>query len=363
MPVIKMILTNGFDPDVRVYKEAKYLIKKGYDVDILCWDRRNIYKDKQNENIDGINIIRFEIHSQPGSGFKQLPAYFKFYKQCKKHLKFKNYEYLHCHDLDGTLIGYFSKNKTAKLIFDMHEFYESGRLSKYSCLLRKIINFLQNKCYKIIFVNEVQIKRVSDKNKDKLVYIPNYPETSKLTDAKKTNSEKFRISYIGTVRQYEMLKLLMDAVKDDERFFVSIHGDGLHYQIIKELSVNYSNIEVTGRYNHDEVIKFYKNADLLYCIYDSQIKNHNTALATKLFEAIATLTPVIVTKGSEMEKFCKEYDIGISIDGKNIEIIKSVLHDLYYNRDKLTQISDNIKKIQFKFSWEEIVKNLDVIYY
>lgn len=362
MSVIKMILTNGFDPDVRVYKEAKYLVNKGHEVDILCWDRRNIYKDKQNENYDGINIIRFEIHSKPGSGFKQLPAYFKFYKECKKHLKQNCYEYLHCHDLDGMLIGFFSKNKTTKLVFDMHELYESGRLGKYAYIIRKMLSIFQNKCYKIIYVNDVQITGVSDKNKDKLIYIPNYPETSKLTDIKKTDCEKLRVSYIGTVRQYEMLKLLMDAVKDDERFFVSINGDGMCYQNIKELSVNYSNVEVTGRYNHDEVIKFYKNADLLYCIYDSQIKNHNTAIATKFFEAIATLTPVIVTEGSQMEQVCKKYGIGISIDSKNIETIKSALLDFYYNRDKLASMSDNMKKIQFNFSWEEIVKNLDVIY-
>jgi len=362
MSVIKMILTNGFDPDIRVYKEAKYLIKKGHEVEILCWDRKNYYKDKQVENIDGINIKRYEILSKPGSGFKQIPAYFKFLKKCRKELKKAQYDYLHCHDLDGMIIGYFSKNMNAKFIFDMHEFYESGRMGRYAYIIRRMLNFFQNKCYKIIYVNDFQIKGISDKNKDKLVYIPNYPETSKLTDTQKTNSEKLRISYIGTVRQYEILKILMGAVKDDERFFVSINGDGMCYQNIKELSVNYSNVEVTGRYNHDELAKFYQNTDLLYCIYDSQIKNHNTAIATKFFEAIATLTPIIVTEGSAMEQVCKEYGIGISIDSKNIDTIKSALQDLYYNREKLTSMSDNMKKIQFDFSWEEIVKNFDVIY-
>ena len=34
---VYMILTNGFDPDVRVYKEAKYLVEKNFEVTILCW--------------------------------------------------------------------------------------------------------------------------------------------------------------------------------------------------------------------------------------------------------------------------------------------------------------------------------------
>ena len=34
-----MLLTNGFDPDVRVYKEALYLVGRGFSVTVLCWDR------------------------------------------------------------------------------------------------------------------------------------------------------------------------------------------------------------------------------------------------------------------------------------------------------------------------------------
>ena len=44
---VYMILTNGFDPDVRVYKEAKYLVEKNFEVTILCWDRRCEYIDKE----------------------------------------------------------------------------------------------------------------------------------------------------------------------------------------------------------------------------------------------------------------------------------------------------------------------------
>ena len=54
-----MILTNGFDPYRRVYKEAKSLTKLGHSVTILCWDRAEKYIDKPTENIDGINIVRF----------------------------------------------------------------------------------------------------------------------------------------------------------------------------------------------------------------------------------------------------------------------------------------------------------------
>ena len=54
-----MILTNGFAPDLRVYKEAQYITSKGYEVEILCWDREAMFKKKPTEQYGNIKITRF----------------------------------------------------------------------------------------------------------------------------------------------------------------------------------------------------------------------------------------------------------------------------------------------------------------
>ena len=69
---IIMILTNGFAPDLRVYKEAKYLAQKGNEVQILCWDRENQYINKPVEQLGKIKIVRFFVQSKYGSGLKQI---------------------------------------------------------------------------------------------------------------------------------------------------------------------------------------------------------------------------------------------------------------------------------------------------
>ena len=127
-----MILTNGFAPDLRVYKEAQYITNKGYEVEILCWDRESIFKDKPTEQYGNIKIKRFFVDSKYGSGLKQIFKLLKFKKECKKHLKEENIncDYIHCHDLDGMLVGYLLHKKNSKLIFDMHEFYNSGSYAK-----------------------------------------------------------------------------------------------------------------------------------------------------------------------------------------------------------------------------------------
>lgn len=358
-----MILTNGFDPDVRVYKEAKYLVSKGFEVTILCWDRKCEYSSKIEEVVDGIEIKRFEIPSKPGTGFKQIVPYLKFMKQVRKYLKDEKYEYLHCHDFDGIVVGMFAKKrKSQKVIFDMHEYYNTGIYAKFYWIVEKMINFLQKKSYKVIHVNNYQIEKVLDENREKLVFLPNYPELEQFKKLKHQPSDKIRIIYAGYVRHFIPLTNLAKAVNELQNITVEVHGTGDKFEQVKALEKEYKNFKVFGKFEHDEIIDFYSNSDLVYIVYDKGNKNNETALPTKFFEAIASCIPVIVSNNSLLEEKVKEYDIGFSVEDTDYKSIKNVLEEIEKNDEILKQKRENIKKIPEKFSWEEIVKNLDEIY-
>lgn len=358
-----MIVTNRFDPDVRVYKEAKYLVSKGFDVEILCWDRESEYRDKEIEIIDGIYIKRFFPYAKYGSGYKQIISYIRFIKECRSYLKDKEYSYLHCHDLDGAIAGYFSKNRDSKLIFDMHEFYEGqGSKQRIRYIVRRIVNYMQIKSDFIIYVNEQQKTGMKQININKLVYIPNYPDFDNYQECEKTISEKLRISYIGAVRQYSELKNLMDACKEIEDVHLSIHGAGTAYSELKKIEGNYDNVEITGAYHFSESAKLYSQADILYVVYDMKIENWRKSFPVKFFEAIITNTPVIVSEGSDLERFLKEKDIGFVVDGSNVEKIRELIIYIIRNRHLLNKKMEELKKIQFDYTWENVVKNLDTVY-
>lgn len=360
---IFMILTNGFDPDIRVFKEAKYLTEKGYEVEILCWDRLCKYADKLDEIVDNIKIKRFEISSKPGTGMKQIIPYFKFLINVRKYLKDKEYKYLHCHDLDGMIIGTTIKNrKSKKLIFDMHEFYESGRYSKISGLVRKIVNNMQNKAYKIIYVNQQQLLNMNERNKNKLIYLPNYPEKGNFINLKHTDSNKLRITYAGYIRHPIPIKNLVKAVGNNDDFEIFIHGMGDAYDEIKELENTNRNLQVTGKYNHNEIVDFYSNTDLMYIVYNKGNKNDETALPTKFFEAIICKIPVIVSEKSLLEEMVNKYDIGFVVDGTDKDSIENVLKKISQNKEIISKKIGNIEKIPEQFVWEEVIKNLDNIY-
>lgn len=357
-----MILTNGFAPDLRVYKEAKYLTNKGYDVEILCWDRESRYIDKPVEEIDNIKIVRFFEKSKYGSGLKQIFKLLKFKKACKRYLRDVDYQYLHCHDLDGMMVGYFLHKPGDKLVFDMHEFYNAGSYAKIYFIVKRLLRFLQNKSYKIIHVNDKQIEEMSDKNKKKLVYLPNFPEGEKFERIEHVPDSSLRITYAGYVRHVEPITNLVKVGCELENVKVSIHGSGELVDTLKEISEGHENVKITGGFIHSEISKFYSETDIMYIVYNKGNQNDENALPTKFFEAIISGVPVIVSKDSVLENNVKKYDIGFSVDGTDINDIRKLIVELQKKPEVLDEKRRNIEKIKNKFIWEDVVKNLNNIY-
>lgn len=358
---VYMILTNGYDPDLRVFKEAKFIKNLGNDIEILCWDRENKYLDKKCEVIEGIHIHRFFPHALYGTGLKQIGPFIKFYREIKNYLKNKDEEYiLHCHDLDGAIIGYTIKSVIAK-VFDMHEYY----LTDNNYFIKKIKGFcvktIQNKFDFIIYLNDKQKKDVSRKNSHKLVFLPNYPEGLKFQKIEKYKNEMLRINYIGIVRHLESLKVLME-LSNLENVKVGIFGGGTSLEEIKKKSSDYENTDVFGSFDHNKVGELYRETDLLYCVYRTENENDKNAFPTKFFESILTTTPIIVNKNSAMGAFVNKNNIGFTIDLEDKNEVKNIIVKINENRMILDEKIKNLKNIQKNYQWENVVNNLLTIY-
>lgn len=360
---VYMILTNGFDPDVRVYKEAKYLASIGYLVEILCWDRKCEYLDRQEEEKDGFIIKRFPIKSTPGTGMKQLLKFIKFSIQVKKYLKNKKYEYLHCHDFDGILVGLYVKSlKRKNMIFDMHEIYEGMSYSKMK-IFKKLFNYSIKKSDYVIYVNNQQLINIERQqnliDKNKLIFLPNYPEEEDYIPVQKNKSEQIRINYIGAIRDYTALKTLIDVGNKNLNFKIGLYGNGVKQ---KELSMlkHTKNVSFYGKYDGiKEISEIYRNTDILYCVYDPQNYNWKTSFPVKFYESIITATPVIVAKNTDIENFVKINKNGESVEYGNAQELEKTITKII---DNYNDYEKNIQIIKHKYTWKDVEKNLDMIY-
>lgn len=362
MKHVKMILTNGFDPDIRVYKEAKYLVQQGFNVEILCWDRENRHSGKPEEIVDGIQVKRFFIPSVYGSGYKQIFAMRTFINQCRTYLKDKPADVYHCHDLDGIICGWRLRRAGVKLVFDMHEFYEGRCNNQMKKVMHATVCFFQNRSDKIIYVNNTQKNEVASKNQNKLIFLPNYPDAANFS-FEKIPSKDLRVGYIGGIRRFDLMKNLFDACADLNGVKVGVHGIGTDYDKLKAIEKNYSNVTMTGWYNGTTQSKqLYQNTDVQYCVYDMNVVNWKNAYPIKLFESIITGTPVIVSHGALIEKFVLENGIGFSVKWDDAAEMRALIQKLTEQPDLVKTARENMKKIHQNYLWESVVQNLDTIY-
>lgn len=361
---IVMILTNAFSPDVRVYKEAKYLVSKGDKVTILCWDKTPEKCLTQNENVDGVEIVRFRISAIAGSGLKQLGSYFKFIKKCKNYLYENKLDILHCHDLDGTLAGFIADSRRHPFVFDMHEYYEKGSLLK--CVsVNKLVHFLVKRAKACIYVSQNSFQRYAGMNSNKFYLLRNYSDSAYFEHCKKEQSKNFRIAYIGEVRnQVPDFKALFEAVKEMSMVQVDIYGGGIDYDELKSLEPKYSNVTIHGRYNGiADSEQIYNNADVSFIAYSVENPNYQGDFTpVKLYEAIFTRTPIIVTRGINPGKIAAEEKIGVSVDTRNSNEIREAIKKFMTDKNFYSTCVMNMIEISGRYDWNSEVKILDDVY-
>src|SRR5438034_6484112 len=95
---VLMLLSNAFDPDPRVYNEARTLVQHGYCVCIVAWDRERARP--ANETMDEIEIERVFVRSTHGRGFTQMFIMPLVLMMMIKRALRVGFDLVHAHDFD-----------------------------------------------------------------------------------------------------------------------------------------------------------------------------------------------------------------------------------------------------------------------
>lgn len=360
---IVMLLTNDFNPDVRVYKEACYLVKQGHQVIILCWDRTIESALPIEEMKDGIRIIRFRVPSVAGTGYHQTGAYLKYVRACRNYLAGHPADYVHCHDLDGVMAYKLGWNRKIPYVFDMHEFYIRGRGGK-KWFLHYLVGKLIQRSHYSFYENSGYLNIYPRKITKHLLPLRNYPDTY-LKRMEKTYSDILRIGYHGCVRgQIPEFTALFEACRGMKNVRVDIHGGGVDLPRLKELEKNYSNVFIHGPYDGvKESSGLYQNTDILFCGYNPDNPNYQgDAEVVKFYEAIVTGTPMLITEGIGMADKVRNNGFGRAVNTRNSNAIRQVIEEILENQSILEKYSQNMQKAASKYQWEQEAAVLKKVY-
>ena len=350
---ILMLLSNSFDPDPRVHREAKALVDAGYSVTILGWDRDK--NTRKKEIIDGIQVERIYVKSTHGRGSSQMFFLVLFWLKAFWLGLFKKFDIVHAHDFDTLPLGYIlAKVKRAKIVYDSHESYVD-MLHTLPAIIRKTVFSLENYFMKrvdlVITVGEILRNYLQERGARNICIVGNWqdPAAFNFTQAE-IQAEKNRlgigksqkvITFIANLGKERRVEELIKAVSLTPDSYLILGGDGACSAEANEAAERFENIAYLGRVAPERVPFYTVLGDIIYYGFDPDNPNARFSAPNKLFECLAAGRAVLTADFGEIGKIVKENECGVIIFDYSIEEITQAINAMspedlaIYNRNSL----------------------------
>ena len=368
---VLMLLSNPAIYDIRPLKEASCLIKNGYKVAILAWDREGNYPRQTLSN--GLFIRRFNLKSLYGQSIRTVISFFFYYVWCILSSSTLNFKAIHCHDVDTLFCGILIKMLRlgrVKLVYDMHDhpiaFLE--RFPKSHFLVKVVLAMAKHYTDHVIVVNDGFVKYLSKMGfqRKKMTVIMNVPpksECSNFNVVANRNREKFTILYYGDIGVQRGVHKLIEAVKDLKCVELLLAGKGDLVPIVENLEKKYNNIKYLGWISTSEIDHLVKEADLIPSLYVPDNINNILASPGKLFTAMEHGVPALVPEGSYQANIVRKYKCGIVVDMNDMAKVREAIIKLASSPELCRKLGENgIKTTCELFNWEVMEQRLSHLY-
>jgi len=367
------IVTTVHSPfDTRIFhKEAKTLVKAGYDVTLIVQHDRD-------EVVDGVKIIPL---SKPGNRFTRI--FGLTWRAFRLALRQKANIY-HFHDPELLLVGVALKLLTkGKVIYDVHEHYPNAIMSKYwipkptrlivSGIFRLqeflLVPLLDAVIYTTPIVGE-RYKRMRVQS----VRVENLPllEMFEGIDAvgHKANSNVMIYSggmarIRGVIELIEAFAIVKGKHPDLSLYLVGgfspkSFGESIRSLIIK-LGIK-EEVKLIPPVPYDKVKNYLSRASIGIVTY-LPYPNNMSCLPNKLFEYMACGLPIVASDFPLYREVIEDADCGKLVDPRNPMDIASAIEELLENPEEWETMSQNgCSSFRNKYNWHGEEKKLLDLY-
>lgn len=315
-------------PYVDNYKQV--LDKHEVDYDIINWDRFHI------ETTNELTYRDAKIgHS------RNLIDYYKFKRFISKKISEKKYEKI---IVFGIQLAFFLqpllKDYKNKYILDIRDY-------------NRVIRFFNIK----IAINNSTFTVLSSPGFKKWLpntekYVLNHNtriEELKDIDANLgLDNNRINISYIGTIRDFNINLKLINSLKNNKNFNLYFHGDGIiNGEIEDYIQKNkINNVYLTGRYKREEEANLYSRSHFINVLIPDTDINSKTLLPNRLYNAVIYGKPILTYEGTYLSELVFKTKLGLvlnTFDGIDKQI-QNYLNE--FNKEKFKKYrADYLKRV------------------
>lgn len=391
---VGMILDSHFPPDPRVESEARILINAGYDVALFALSSER--DKKQEENVDGIKVIRYYLNDIYYKKLSPLVYTFPFYNMILKKtitsfISNNNFDVLHVHDMAiAGLVFQINKKFRLPIILDLHE-NRPEIMQTYSHVNSGLGKFLinvdkwkelQNKFIKkadrVIVVTEEaksNILNQLDITNDKVTALPNtveypdFPNQKRDENLIKRFSDGFKVLYVGAtgIRRgidtaIEATSILKEKIPVLKLIIVGkSRDDDYLMKLSRKLGIE-EFVSFEGWQNFNLFPSYISISDV--CISPlKRNKHHDTTLANKIFQYMSLAKPVIVSNCPSQANIVSTTGAGLIHEASNADDLATKIEYIYNHPAEAKIMGEKgLLSIKEKYNWNKVSSNLLKIY-
>ena len=163
-----------------------------------------------------------------------------------------------------------------------------------------------------------------------------------------------RIAFIGNLRYLEILKNLVEAIRDDMRFQLYFHGNGPAQDQLRHLTSQSRNIFFTGQYAYEDVPRLYEQTDVVWAAYPNKDFNVKYAISNKFHESIMLAVPAVYASQTCLGEYATQQNIGLEVDPYSIEAIRGLFNQIAEGSIDLETIKKTISDFSLQqTSWDD----------
>lgn len=335
---VVMLLSNCFDPDPRVYNEARSLVKNGYHVTIVAWDRERIRP--ASEVIDGIHVERVFVRSTHGRGPTQMFVMpLVFLRMISKALQL-GFDVVHAHDFDtlpaALLLGWI---KRKPVVYDSHEDYAGMLHGSIPGWLEKMIRGTESMMVRRVDVlftvgetlrHKFEVRGCRNaqilgnwKSLEEFQFSSDYQQ-----DVRKelgVPSDSLLVLYISNLGRERHVEELLEAATQRPDVHVVIGGAGPSAGKVQQYAAQHKNIHFLGFVRQKEIPRYTAACDVVYYGYDVNSPNAQYSAPNKLFEALAAGRPLLTANFGEIGRIVSESHCGVILPDYSVaEIVRGL---------------------------------------
>lgn len=303
------------EPYFEKYKSA--MDKSGENYELILWDRRG-----EVQSQDGIHVFR--CGNIPKGKLGKYLAYRKFSKFAKKIVKEKKYEKLVLlTTLSAFVLGKTIKEYKGKYVLDIRDM----SFEKSPVFRKKLSRIIKNSTFTAISSSGF------------LDVLPDYEytlvhnlsgEDGEIDFKPKQEDGKIEVLYTGNSRGFEFNKRLIQIFGKDDRFHLTIAGEGVDEPKLIDLAKS-SGVTVCGKYDSKKKRELLLGADMIINMNTASF-NGKRLTANKFYDGLLYKLPQVarVDEYTGALVTCKE--LGVALDFWDGDFADK-LYEYYQNMD------------------------------